>query len=263
MYSAYKLNKQDDNIQPWRTPFPIWNQSVVPCPVLTVASWPAYRFLKRQVRWSGIPENTQCPSARLFKLLFPKWPQGGSITHPHRHIFPPTPPCHVSVILCWNRSDFRFYVCFSRTGTWYTHGWTVFYSLSSSRSHLGDYSVFSRWFWVICWIHVWGSIQISSFSSPKIEGSADGKRHSRNVVGRAACLPHPPRPPSPRAIQPGTQTCPVSRDMIPAKITMHEANRVSVCFYVYCAYPGIWTWVYWWITSQWVGFVGLFVYLLA
>ena len=46
MYCAYKLNKQGDNIQPWRTPFPIWNQSVVPCPVLTVASWPTYRFLK-------------------------------------------------------------------------------------------------------------------------------------------------------------------------------------------------------------------------
>ena len=29
MYSAYKLNKQGDNTQPWRTPFPIWNQSVV------------------------------------------------------------------------------------------------------------------------------------------------------------------------------------------------------------------------------------------
>ena len=55
MYTAYKLNKQGNNIQPWRTPFPIWNQSVVPCPVLTVASWPAYRFFKRQVRWSGIP----------------------------------------------------------------------------------------------------------------------------------------------------------------------------------------------------------------
>ena len=27
MYSAYKLNKQGDNIQPWRTPFSIWNQS--------------------------------------------------------------------------------------------------------------------------------------------------------------------------------------------------------------------------------------------
>ena len=55
MYSAYKLNKQGDNIQPWHTPFPIWNQSIVPCPVLTVATWPAYRFLKRQVRWSDIP----------------------------------------------------------------------------------------------------------------------------------------------------------------------------------------------------------------
>ena len=44
MYSAYKLNKQGDIIQPWCIPFPIWNQSVVPCPVLTVASWPEYRF---------------------------------------------------------------------------------------------------------------------------------------------------------------------------------------------------------------------------
>ena len=46
MYSAHKLNKQGDNIQPWHIPFPICNQSVVACPVLTVASWPAYRFLK-------------------------------------------------------------------------------------------------------------------------------------------------------------------------------------------------------------------------
>ena len=35
--------------------FPYFKQSVVPCPVLTVASWPAYTFLKRQVRCSGIP----------------------------------------------------------------------------------------------------------------------------------------------------------------------------------------------------------------
>ena len=67
MYSTYKLNKLGDkkinkyinklgdSIQPWRTPFPIWHQSVVPDLVLTVASWPAYRFLRRQVRWSGIP----------------------------------------------------------------------------------------------------------------------------------------------------------------------------------------------------------------
>ena len=55
MYSAHKLNKQGDNIQPWCIPFPIWNQPVVLCPVLTAASWPAYRFLRRQVRCSGIP----------------------------------------------------------------------------------------------------------------------------------------------------------------------------------------------------------------
>ena len=47
MYSANKLNKQGNSIQPWHTSFPIWNQSVVLCTVLTVASWLAYRFLKR------------------------------------------------------------------------------------------------------------------------------------------------------------------------------------------------------------------------
>ena len=51
MYSAYRLNKQGDNIQPWHTRFLIWNV----CPVLTAASWPPYRFLRRQVRGSGIP----------------------------------------------------------------------------------------------------------------------------------------------------------------------------------------------------------------
>ena len=64
MYSAYKLNMQGDNIQPWHTPFPIWNQSIVPCPALTVASWPAYKFLRRQVRWSGIPI-----SFRIFQFV--------------------------------------------------------------------------------------------------------------------------------------------------------------------------------------------------
>ena len=68
MYSAYMLNKQSDNIQHWCTPFPTWNQSVptwnqsvFPSPVLTVASWHAYRFLKRQVRWSGIPISQNFP----------------------------------------------------------------------------------------------------------------------------------------------------------------------------------------------------------
>ena len=54
MYSAHKLNKQGDSIQLWCTPFPIWNQSVVSCPILNAASWLAYRFHRRQIRWSGI-----------------------------------------------------------------------------------------------------------------------------------------------------------------------------------------------------------------
>ena len=54
MYPAYKLNKQGDNLEPI---FLIWNQSVVPCPVLTVAPWPGYRFLRRQVKWSDIPSS--------------------------------------------------------------------------------------------------------------------------------------------------------------------------------------------------------------
>ena len=55
MCLGYRLNKQDDSRQPCHTPFSILNQSVVPYRVLTVVSWPAYRFLRRQVRWSVIP----------------------------------------------------------------------------------------------------------------------------------------------------------------------------------------------------------------
>ena len=40
--------------EPSVVPCPVEKHSVVPCPFLTVASWPTYRFLRRQVRWSGI-----------------------------------------------------------------------------------------------------------------------------------------------------------------------------------------------------------------
>ena len=55
IYSAEKLDKQGNNIQSSCTPFTILNQSVVPCRILTVASWPTYRFFRKQVRWSGTP----------------------------------------------------------------------------------------------------------------------------------------------------------------------------------------------------------------
>ena len=56
MYSAYKLNNQGDNICPWCILFPIWNQSITG-PVLAIAAWPAYRFLRRLIRWSHIPNS--------------------------------------------------------------------------------------------------------------------------------------------------------------------------------------------------------------
>ena len=55
MCFAYKLNKQGENKQPCHTHFSILNKSVVRYRVVTVASWPAYTFFSRQVRWSGIP----------------------------------------------------------------------------------------------------------------------------------------------------------------------------------------------------------------
>ena len=56
--------------------FPIWSQFIIPCPVLTVASWPAYSFLRRQVRWSGIPI-----SLRLFYSLLIYTVKGFSIVN--------------------------------------------------------------------------------------------------------------------------------------------------------------------------------------
>ena len=46
VYSAYKLSKQGDNIQPWCSPSPFWNQSVVPCPVLKTLLWLMNEFRK-------------------------------------------------------------------------------------------------------------------------------------------------------------------------------------------------------------------------
>ena len=47
--------------------FPKLEPSIVSCPVLTVASWPAYRFHRMQVRWSSISI-----SWRIFHCLL--WP---------------------------------------------------------------------------------------------------------------------------------------------------------------------------------------------
>ena len=55
--SAYKVIKQGDNTQPWQTPFPVWDQSVFPCPALIVASWPAYQKTGKMVWYSLFFKN--------------------------------------------------------------------------------------------------------------------------------------------------------------------------------------------------------------
>ena len=58
MYSAHKLNKQGDNIQPWLTPFPIWNQSVVPCQVCEI------RDIVQEAGIKTVPKKNKCKKAR-------------------------------------------------------------------------------------------------------------------------------------------------------------------------------------------------------
>ena len=62
-YSAYKLDKQGDNIQHCHIPFPIFNQSAVPCPVLTVAS---------QIGLSPVLLSPQLLYGAQLKYLIPK-----------------------------------------------------------------------------------------------------------------------------------------------------------------------------------------------
>ena len=71
MYSAYMLNKAGDNIEPWHTLFPIWNQSVFPCLVLSIASWHAYRFLSKVAWYSYLFKefSTVCCDPQSQKLL--------------------------------------------------------------------------------------------------------------------------------------------------------------------------------------------------
>ena len=81
MDSAYKLNKQSDNIQPWCTPFPIWNQSVndphleftVLCPALPLwiragSDWPI-DYGKSKSTWLPEVRSQKAPQPPPWCLL--------------------------------------------------------------------------------------------------------------------------------------------------------------------------------------------------
>ena len=73
MYSAYKLNKHGDNIQPWCTPSPIWNQSVVPCPVLTITDTLPNKIHRWQIsmwKFSSHRMSSSISTIMIYHYLF-------------------------------------------------------------------------------------------------------------------------------------------------------------------------------------------------
>ena len=81
MYSAYKLKKQDDNIQPWHMPFPTWNQSVVPCSVLTCCFFSCIQFSQeagKVVWYSHLFKNIPvCCDSHSQRLKHSQWSRSG------------------------------------------------------------------------------------------------------------------------------------------------------------------------------------------
>ena len=71
-------------------------------------------------------ENTQCPSAQLFKLLLQKMATRRQ-HYSASHISPN--PGHFCVILYWNWGDFWYCVCFGCTETWFINIWAFIYYL--------------------------------------------------------------------------------------------------------------------------------------
>ena len=64
MYSAHKLNKQSDSVQPWCPPFPILDLSIVPCLVLwdpldcSLPGFSVHGILQaRMLEWVAMPSS--------------------------------------------------------------------------------------------------------------------------------------------------------------------------------------------------------------
>ena len=69
MYSAYKLNKQGNNIQLWYTPFPILNQFMIPWLVLTVASQEAGKVLWYSHLFKNFPQFVLIHTVKGFSVV--------------------------------------------------------------------------------------------------------------------------------------------------------------------------------------------------
>ena len=90
MYSAYRLNKQGDNIQPWCTPFPIWNRSVNS----NTSQDKLNRKTLLKLRWVRVKESEKWKSKSLSRVWlcdpmeFPGQNTGGGNLSLLQGIFP-------------------------------------------------------------------------------------------------------------------------------------------------------------------------------
>ena len=102
MYSAYQLNKQGDNIQPWCTPFLILSHSVVPCVVLFLIldlHTTVGEFWKNMVHWR---REWQTTSSFLPWTPWTVW-KGEKKAFPRGDPFIPWHPTHSRCLgnKCW------------------------------------------------------------------------------------------------------------------------------------------------------------------
>ena len=92
---SIQIKQTGDSRQSCRTPFSILNQSAVPYRGLTIASWPAYRFLRRQylcTNTSGLPNQLSgkeptCQCRGYKRSRFDPWVR----KIPRRRAWQPTP----------------------------------------------------------------------------------------------------------------------------------------------------------------------------
>ena len=117
-------------MQVWCTLLPIGNQSVVPHSVLTVASCPAYRFLRRQVRLSGIPI-----SWRIFHSLLCSTVKGfGVINKADVEVFWKSLAFSMiqRMLAIWSLVPLPFLnLAWTSGSSWFTYGWILAWRILS------------------------------------------------------------------------------------------------------------------------------------
>ena len=108
MYSTHNVNKQSDSIQPWCTPFPILNQSLVNIALIShIQVQVTLEGENREGNWDGAWSWRQSFGLRTWSRNL-KHPEKSVVPyqhHPHREIWP---DCLWMCLLAWWAVEFLF-----------------------------------------------------------------------------------------------------------------------------------------------------------